>query len=280
MSAPSGRNNTKTILCDNFENDNKCKYGDACVFAHGIRDLRYKSQLCRYGVGCYNRDTTCWRYHIDEDLQGEKFYVALGDEYDRVWKLKNKVNHNVDDGKGKDTKHTEHTEHKTTPSVTPPTTNSRPGSPPLADSDVDDHPPRVHIPSEAEKVALSKWLDQKEKTRGAAFWEKLNHMEKKLEEMEEKSRPRAPVSQFAKIEDDLLSVILAMSAGTVNRTTGLSITADLIEAKVPALQALINHIKSSVDEVEETHDVVVALAEQMEGVAKLAATLKSTIARM
>ncbi|VIO99421.1 Uncharacterized protein BM_BM7312 [Brugia malayi] len=65
----SKKRSYKTSLCKTFRETKKCVYGDACIFAHGERELRlppqihpkYKTQLCRnfskwnycpYGAKC------------------------------------------------------------------------------------------------------------------------------------------------------------------------------------------------------------------------------------
>ena len=52
----------KTILCDKFQQNGECPYGDACDFAHGQGELRDKPERktiqCKFDLmgGCRNRN--------------------------------------------------------------------------------------------------------------------------------------------------------------------------------------------------------------------------------
>ncbi|MPC70968.1 Zinc finger protein 36, C3H1 type-like 1 [Portunus trituberculatus] len=61
----------KTELCRSFEESGDCRFGQACTFAHGLRELRavlrhprYKTDLCRtyHGAGyCQYGARDIWR---------------------------------------------------------------------------------------------------------------------------------------------------------------------------------------------------------------------------
>ena len=38
--AKKKRGNAKTVLCQNYKNYGKCKFGENCSFAHGAGELR------------------------------------------------------------------------------------------------------------------------------------------------------------------------------------------------------------------------------------------------
>jgi hypothetical protein len=51
---------TKTKLCQSFSTSGQCKYGDKCVFAHGISELKtYKTKICRNWMNGRCTKTDC-----------------------------------------------------------------------------------------------------------------------------------------------------------------------------------------------------------------------------
>lgn len=51
---------TKTKLCQSFSTSGYCKYGDKCVFAHGISELKtYKTKICRNWMSGRCAKTDC-----------------------------------------------------------------------------------------------------------------------------------------------------------------------------------------------------------------------------
>ncbi|XP_045137986.1 uncharacterized protein LOC123520121 [Portunus trituberculatus] len=81
----------KTELCRSFEESGDCRFGQACTFAHGLRELRavlrhprYKTDLCRtyHGAGYCQYGARCHFIHDpDEDgiaaLRGFKSHSQL-----------------------------------------------------------------------------------------------------------------------------------------------------------------------------------------------------------
>lgn len=83
----------KTELCRSFEESGDCRFGEACTFAHGLRELRavlrhprYKTDLCRtyHGAGYCQYGARCHFIHDPEEasgvaaLRGYKLHSQLG----------------------------------------------------------------------------------------------------------------------------------------------------------------------------------------------------------
>uniref|UniRef100_A0A0P4WDE9 C3H1-type domain-containing protein n=1 Tax=Scylla olivacea TaxID=85551 RepID=A0A0P4WDE9_SCYOL len=83
----------KTELCRSFEESGDCRFGEACTFAHGLRELRavlrhprYKTDLCRtyHGAGYCQYGARCHFVHDPEEatgvaaLRGYKLRSQLG----------------------------------------------------------------------------------------------------------------------------------------------------------------------------------------------------------
>lgn len=51
---------TKTKLCQSFSTSGQCKYGDTCIYAHGISELKtYKTKICRNWMNGRCTKTDC-----------------------------------------------------------------------------------------------------------------------------------------------------------------------------------------------------------------------------